>query len=366
MIEKMGAGGSVPEKLDRAACEAVVGESAFDAALWDQAVDESGFVTREQLMALVAERAAAVDVEVTVPSGNVVAALGAVPLSTTGDALVALAQGVWQTDLTLQSLALAESGSVIGADTALSLVPAAVQAAAAADPLRLLAVASKAEEVPEASPVGILHFESEDEKVLGEPPARLDVWLSPSWTWMDQPKGPHTQYEIVVQYTPPTPPTPPAVDPTISEMKAALKDKGKKCTYFSKDEYMQACKNAKIKFGAAKSKDTAAEKPVTKRYVGHLAEGRIPGKFAIIWDLRVTGDNLAKVPPDARRASEKDLKAAGLELKALNGLVPQITLPSKQQLSCRNTALEGGVFSFGGLSLKKAADSTPGCDENQF
>ena len=55
-----------------------------------------------------------------------------------------------------------------------------------------------------------------------------------------------------------------------------------------------------------------------------------------------------------------------LELKALNGLVPQITLPSKQQLSCRNTALEGGVFSFGGLSLKKAADSTPGCDENQF
>ena len=61
--------------------------------------------------------------------------------------------------------------------------------------------------------------------------------------------------------------------------------------------------------------------------VGHLAEGRIPGKFAIIWDLRVTGDNPAKVPPDARRASEKDLKAAGLELKAPNGLVPQITLP---------------------------------------
>ena len=86
-------------------------------------------------------------------------------------------------------------------------------------------------------------------------------------------------------------------------------------------------------------------------------------KFKIMDDDGSGTLNLAEFK---KAMGEMNLPDSGLELKALNGLVPQITLPSKQQLSCRNTALEGGVFSFGGLSLKKAADSTPGCDENQF
>lgn len=188
VADALAAAGNGSGLAEGAALQAAVGADGFDAELCAATVDKSGFVIRERLMEIAEEQASTtaaatvattVDVEVYLTSGDCVVALSAVPLATTGSALIVLVRDAWGSlGLELQDFALADNGAELVSDAAIGFLLEAGEAAAR--PLRLLATTKP--RVPtfhcgcSLTVHPPFHFFFEDAKPGGV--GRIDLWFT--------------------------------------------------------------------------------------------------------------------------------------------------------------------------------------------